>query len=201
MKMKTLCLILTFFMLVVSLTLQAQTTTNLPSTAKARTFTNKNGVVMTPQDVADLRSQGWSDAEIANAQPVLPQTNQVTLSPTPDDLKNAVVCMDSFLGTTNAMLPADVISMKPESLKFRFNGQDYSYSGHYGVMLYTPRQHKKPLLGLGSPETAKILILEHWGSDSMPLQNATIWEKGKGFIDAVAFDKEWIYSGTYTIQN
>jgi hypothetical protein len=109
--------------------------------------------------------------------------------------------MDSFLGMTNAMLPADVISIKTESLKFRINGQDYNYSGHYTVTLNTPRQHKNPYFGFGTPETAKVLILENWNGDMLPLQNATIWEKSSGFIDAVALGKEWIYSGTYTIQN
>jgi len=35
----------------------------------------------------------------------------------------------------------------------------------------------------------------------MILQDATIWEKSDGFIDAVAGDKEWILSGDYTISN
>ncbi len=126
---------------------------------------------------------------------------QTSATPTPADLKNAIVCMDSFLGMTNAMLPADVISMKPESLKFRMNGQDYNYSGHYTVTLNTPRQHKNPYFGLGSPEMAKILILEDWDGNALPLQNVTIWEKRSGFIDATAMGKEWIHSGTYTIQN
>src|ERR1017187_8481614 len=126
---------------------------------------------------------------------------QVSATPTPPDLKNAIVYMDSFLGMTNAMLPADVISMKPESLKFRINGQDYDYSGNYTVMLNTPRQHKNPYFGFGSPETAKLVILEDFGGEMWPLQNATIWEKKVNYIDVVALDKEWIYSGTYTIQN
>lgn len=129
------------------------------------------------------------------------QTNQVTLSPTPPDLKNAVVSMDNFLGMTNAMLQADVISMEPQSLKFRINGKDYDYSGNYTVMLNTPRQHQNPYFGFGSPETAKMVILEDFGGQAMPLQNTTIWERKANFIDAVALNKEWIYSGTYTIQN
>ena len=165
------------------------------------TITNKDGYVIPAQDVAYFRSQGYSDAEIESQYQPPASQQQVSLPPTPDDLKNAVVCMDSFLGMTNAMFPADVISMKLESLKFRINGQDYNYSGHYTVTLNTPRKHKNPYLGLGSPDTAKILILEDWGGNMMPLENATIWEKSNGFIDAVAGDKEWIYSGTYTIQN
>jgi len=78
--------------------------------------------------------------------------------------------------------------------------KDYDYSGHYTVMLNTQRQHKNPYLGFGSPETATFVILENVGGDSMPLQNATIGEKGNGFVDAVVLSKEWIYSGTYTIQ-
>jgi hypothetical protein len=46
-----------------------------------------------------------------------------------------------------------------------------------------------------------MLILENVGSDTFPLPNATIWEKKANYIDAVATGKEWIYSGTYTIQN
>lgn len=199
MRIKTV-LGLLFLSLVICQSIQSQTVTNT-TFQPTQTITNKNGAVIPPEDYAALKAEGYTDVEIeTEAQPPASQ-QQVSLPPTPDDLKNAVVCMDSFLGMTNAMFPADVISMKPESLKFRINGQDYNYSGHYTVTLNTPRKHKNPYLGLGSPETAKILILEHWGSDSMPLQNATIWEKSKGFIDAVALDKEWIYSGDYTIQN
>jgi hypothetical protein len=179
--------------------IESQTVTNTPASAQA--ITNKEGYVISPEAVAYYRSQGWSDAEIANAQVAQPQTNQVTLSHTPPDLKNAIVYMDSFLGMTNVMLPADVISMKPASLKFRINGQDYDYSGDYTVMLNTPRQHKNPYFGLGSPETAKLVMLEDFGGNMWPLQNATIWGKKANYIDAVAMDKEWIYSGTYTIQN
>jgi hypothetical protein len=168
---------------------------------QAQTITNKEGHVFPPEDVAYLRSLGWSDVDISNAKVAPTPQQQAKLNPTPPDLKNAVVCMDSFLGITNAMLPADVIIMKPESLKFRINGQEYNYSGHYTVTLNTPRQHTNPYFGFGSPETAKILILEDWGGNALPLQNATIWEKQSGFIDATAFAKEWIYSGAYTIQN
>lgn len=73
---------------------------------------------------------------------------------------------------------------------------------HYTlVMLNTPRQHKNPYFGFGSPETAKLVILENVGGVAYPLQNATIWEKSKGFIVVTALGKEWIYFGTYTIQN
>ena len=123
----------------------------------------------------------------------------VKKSPTPDDLKNAIVYMDSFLGMTNMMIVADVISMKPEALKFRFNGRDFDYSGHYEVILRTPRRHKNPYLGFGSAETAKLVILEN-GQLLKYLKDATIWEKSSGFIVLVAMDKEWIYSGPYSIQ-
>ena len=195
MRTKT-ALILLLLSLVLSMSLQSQTATNATAN-KADSHPQQ----MTPEDAAYLKAQGWSDYDIAHAEIVPTPQQQATLTPTPPDLKNAVVCMDSFLGMTNAMLPADVISMKPESLKFRINGQDYDYSGHYTVTLNTPRQYKNPYFGLGSPETAKLLILEDWGGNMLPLQNATIWEKSKGFVDAVAVNKEWIYSGTYTIQN
>jgi hypothetical protein len=91
--------------------------------------------------------------------------------------------------------------MKAESLKFRLYGQTYDYSGHFTVMLNMPRQHKNPYFGFGTPPTAKIVILEDFGGDSLPVQNATIWEKSNGFIDVTALGKEWIYSGPYSVQN
>jgi hypothetical protein len=187
--------------LVICVSLQSQTVTNTqfnsptaPASARAQAITNRQGQVI---------PQGYTDAEIqASYKPAQPSETQKTpLSSTPSDLKSAGIWMDTFLGMTNANIVADVISMKPESLKFRLYGQNYDYSGHYTVMLNTPRKHTNPYFGLGSPETAKILILENVGADTFPLQNATIWEKKPNFIDAVAMDKEWIYSGTYTIQN
>jgi hypothetical protein len=196
--------------LVICVSLQSQTVTNTqfnsptaPASARAQAITNRQGQVIPPEDVAYFRAQGYTDAEIqASYKPAQPSETQKTpLSSTPSDLKSAGIWMDTFLGMTNANIVADVISMKPESLKFRLYGQNYDYSGHYTVMLNTPRKHTNPYFGLGSPETAKILILENVGADTFPLQNATIWEKKPNFIDAVAMDKEWIYSGTYTIQN
>ena len=120
---------------------------------------------------------------------------------TPPALKNAMVCMDSFLGMTNASISADVISMRVEALKFQLNNQTYDYSGHYTVVLNIPRKHDNPFFGLGSPDKAKMVIIEDFGGQYMPLPNATIWEKSSGFIDVEAAGKEWIYSGTYTVQD
>jgi hypothetical protein len=164
-------------------------------------ITNKDGQVISPTDVAYLLSQGYTDKEIREAHVIAPPKNQTTLSPTPSDLKGAYIWMDNFIGMTNAAIVADIISIKPETLKFRLDGKDYTYAGHYTVMLNTPRKHTNPYFGLGSPETAKILILENVGGDTFPLQNATIWEKSGGSVDATAMSKEWIYSGTFTIQN
>jgi hypothetical protein len=99
------------------------------------------------------------------------------------------------------MITADLISLNPESLRFKRYGQTYDYSGHYTVVLATPRQHKSPLFGFGSPETARLVTLERVGSSGFLLPNATIWEKKEGFIVVVALNKEWIHSGIYTIQN
>jgi len=152
----------------------------------------------TPQEIDELKARGIDPNTV---HPSIQQANvAVAATPTPPDLKGAMVWMDSFLGTTNAVIAADVISMKPEVLKFQLFGKDWNYSGHYTVMLNPPRQHKNPYFGFGSPETANLVILENVGGDTFPLQNATIWEKSNGFIDAVAMDKEWIHSGTYTIQ-
>jgi hypothetical protein len=167
------------------------------------TFTNKVGAVIFVEDIIYLKAQGYTDYDIEHCSYQKPVVNsqQVTLSPTPSDLTNAIISMDTFLGETNVAIPADIISMKPGELKFRLNGQDYDYSGSYTVVLQKPRQHKNPYFGLGSPDTANFVILEDFAGNALPLQNATIWEKKDGFIDVVALDKEWIYSGMYTIQN
>jgi len=119
----------------------------------------------------------------------------------PLDLRNAIIYLNSFLGMTNAVLKVHIISMKSETLKFRMLGNHYEYSGNFTVLLAKPREHKKPLLGLRSPETANLVTLENFAGNPFALTNATIWEKGTGFIDLVAMDQEWIYSGRYTIQN
>ena len=105
---------------------------------------------LTPKQEAYLRAQGVDPAN------VVPYQGQQNETPTPPDLKGAVVYLDSFLDMTNQTLAGDVISMKPESLKFRLYGQDYECSGHYTIMLSTPRQHKNPYFGFGSPETARM---------------------------------------------
>jgi hypothetical protein len=109
------------------------------------------------------------------------------------------------LGTGKSALVGDVISMKRDSLKFNINGNEFSYSGHYSILVMTPRKHKAPYFGLGSAETAKFLTLEDFFKDqsdpNMILPNATIWEKSDGYIVAEAAGKEWIHSGNYTITN
>jgi hypothetical protein len=176
------------------------------------TISNRKGYAIPPEDIPFLKQQGWTDEEIANynPQPVgtvngQPQTNQVTMSTTPPDLKNAIIYVDNFLGSGKTGFPADVISIKKGALKFRIGAKDFDYSGNFSILLTTPRQHKHPYLGLGKPETVKLLILEDFfkgeADGTMPLPNATIWEKSEGYIVATGADKEWIHSGTYTIQN
>jgi hypothetical protein len=120
-------------------------------------------------------------------------------------LTNVLIYVDHFLGSGKTALAGDVISIKHDALKFRINGTDFDYSGHFSILLITPRKHKNPYFGLGSPETAKFLTLEDFFKDqsdsNMILPNATIWEKSDGYIVAVAADKEWIHSGSYTITN
>jgi hypothetical protein len=124
---------------------------------------------------------------------------------TPPELRNAVIHLDHFLGGGKTVIVADVISIKKGALKFRLGGSDYDYSGNYSILLTTPREHKNPYFGLGAPEKAKLLILDDFfksnQDQAMLLPNATIWEKRDGFVVAVALEKEWIHSGTYTITN
>jgi len=120
-------------------------------------------------------------------------------------MTNVIIYVDSFLGSGKTALVGDVISLKHDALKFRINGNDFDYSGHFSILLTTPRQHKNPYFGFGSPETVKLLILEDFfkgeADGTMPLPNATIWEKSDGYVVATGAGKEWIHSGTYTIQD
>jgi len=120
-------------------------------------------------------------------------------------MTNVMIFVDSFMGSGKTGFPADVISFKKGALKFRFGGKDFDYSGNFSILLPTPRKHKNPYFGLGAPETVKLLILGDFfkgeADGTMPLPNATIWEKSDGYIVATALDKEWIQSGSYTIQN
>jgi hypothetical protein len=150
---------------------------------------------LSKEDLEFLKQKGIDTNDIIEVR----QENQKTA--TPADLKNAVIWMDSFMGVTNAVIPADVITIKKDSLRFRLDGRDYDYSGHFTVMLQTPRKHKKPHFGFSSPDTAKFVILENIGSESFPLQDATVWEKSTGFIDVEAAGMEWIHSGMFTVQN
>jgi hypothetical protein len=169
--------------------------------------------LLTAEELQELESKGIdssalkgkpvtvsSDQEGAALQELISKAQQAKATPTPVDLKNAYVWMDNFMGMTNASIMANVISMKSDTLRFQLAGKDYDYSGHYTVMLDKPRVHKNPYFGLGSPAKAKLVILENVGTESFPLTDATIWEKSKGFIDLTASDKEWVHSGTYTIQ-
>lgn len=197
-----------FFPLLTSIQLQSQILTNgapvqlpAPAPAQIQRYTDSQGHELSPGDARWLKSQGIDPSTVTLVGTNAEAKRQAAMPPTPPGLKNAFIYMDNFLGMTNANIMADVIDMKAEALKFRLNGQDYEYSGNYTVVLTTPRQHKNPYFGLGSPEKAKFVILEDFGGDGMPLPDATIWEKSTGFIDLEATSKEWIYSGSYTIQN
>jgi hypothetical protein len=116
-------------------------------------------------------------------------------------ITNAVIYMDNFLGTPNTTIVADLISMKADALKFRLGKQTYDYSGHYTIVLKNSREHQNPFFGLGSPDKAKFIIIDDFGGQQMILPNVTIWQKSNGFVDIGIASAEWIYSGTYTIQN
>ena len=120
-------------------------------------------------------------------------------------LTNVLIYVDHFLGSGKTALVGDVISIKHDALKFRINGNDFDYSGHFSILIITPRKHTNPYFGLGSPEKAKLLTLDDFFKDqsdaTMIVTDATIWEKSDGYIVAVAAGKEWIHSGNYTITN
>ena len=163
------------------LTIPAQSTKN--ETVRPQT--------MTPEDREFLIKQGLDpdSAVIATNYQQQPQVN-------------GIAYIGTFYGETNFAVPSDyVVSMKPSAIQFKINGQTFDYSGHFAMMLNAPRKHFNPLLGLGTPEKGKMVIIDDFGGQAMWLPNATIWEKSDGFIDFEAMGKEWIYSGAYTIQN
>ena len=120
-------------------------------------------------------------------------------------LTNVLIYVDHFLGSGKSAIVGDIISMKHDALKFSTNGHEFDYSGHYSILVPTPRKHNAPYFGFGSTEKAKFLTLEDFFKDqsdpNMILPNATIWEKSDGYIVAEAAGKEWIHSGNYTISN
>jgi hypothetical protein len=199
------------FCLLAAIGLLSQLDTNAPSNSTSadlsRTLestqmvSGDQRIPISRNDLEYLKSQGLEPVTgyYENTNDV--QTRQPSLPPTSPDLKSAFIRMDSFLGMTNVDIVADVISMKVETLKFRLNGQDFEYSGHYTVVLSKVRLHKNPYFGFGSPDKAKIVNLEDFGGDGAPLPDGIIWEKSNGFIDVESMQKEWIYSGPYTIQS
>jgi len=107
----------------------------------------KNQRPLTPEEVAYARSQGLDPNDLVVETPVQSVTTKPqkqSATPTPPDLKNAIIYMDSFLGETNQMLLGDVIAMKAGAIKFRCSEQDWDHSGHYTVVLNSPRKHKNP---------------------------------------------------------
>jgi hypothetical protein len=143
----------------------------------------------------------YSAEQVAASQLLIIQAQQTNSPSKVADLKHAYIWLNTFMGMTNAALVAHVRSMKKEALKFQLGDKDYDYSGHYTVMLENPRAHKTLGFSWGFSTTAKMVILDNVGGKKFPLMDAVIWEKSGGFINAVAQGKEWIHSGSYTIQN
>jgi len=158
----------------------------------------QSNAIIVPAQQAQTANQNLVSAEYLSQ---VSKPASVTIEQPEQPQSHGIAFMDTFLGETNFCIPSDnVISMKTDALKFQINGTTYDYSGHYAVMLTTPRKHRNPSFGFGTPDKAKLIIIDDFGGDTMPLPDATIWEKSSGFIDVEALGKEWIYSGTYTIQ-
>lgn len=173
-------------------------TTNISPVSAPETHTEQKthptAADFSPEDLQRMKAMGVSPEDL-----VLATNDNIQQAETPQ----TIVWLDSFMGMTNAMLPVELIAVKKGSLRFRFASQEYNFSGNFTVMLTTPRKHKNPKFGFGSPDKASLVILENVGDSlpSIPLPDATIWEKSTGFIDVEALGKEWIRSGSYTIQN
>jgi hypothetical protein len=105
------------------------------------------------------------------------------------------------MGAAKRIVPIkldDLLSIKPDQLKFRFNNQEFEYSGHYAIWITQARKHST--FGFGSPKKARFVHINSRGLD-MPLADATIWEKKTGFIDVEAMGQEFICSGPFEMQN
>jgi len=176
------------------LTKQRRDQSALPVAKKA------NRRPFTQEELQQLQARGYDTSGYHGEEVDIPEQPVANTSPTPDALKKAVVYMNAFLGIKDAMIVADVISMKTDTLRFRFRGQDFDYSGHYTVLLTTPREHKTPYFGFGSPEVAKRVVLEDFRGKALPLPNPTFVERSAGFINVLSGGKEWIYSGPYSVQ-
>jgi hypothetical protein len=194
------------------LPLQSQTVTNTLSASNSVTLLQSNAVVVSSNAMPVSAHQerpasriSQQDRELLISKGIDPDTvsyvddDKQTAKPTQDPLKGAAIWMDNFMGMTNAMLQADLITAKKEFLRFSFSDKNYDFSGHFTVMLNTPRKHKNPSFGFGSPEKASIVMLENVGGNTFPLADATIWEKSSSFIILEAMGREWIHSGGYTI--
>lgn len=166
-----------------------------PSHVKHSIKTNLFGAPPTAAEANWFRSQGIDPKHVLASFP----DNSGT--PGPPELKNAMICLDSFMVGTNTIIAADVISMDTDSLKFYSLGKTWDYSGHYTVVPTKPRAHKKPYFGFGSVAKASFVFLDNFGGTSMPLSSARILEKRRGFIDVEAGGREWIHSGGYTIRS
>src|ERR1700744_525713 len=118
---------------------------------------------------------------------LLPLTFAVSVRADSPVMTNALIYVDHFLLSGQTVLVGDVMSIKTDSLKLRINGNTFDYSGHFSIILNTPREHKNPYWGFGSPETAKFVVLNDClkgATDArMILTDATIWEKSDGYID------------------
>jgi len=159
----------------------------------------KEGIDVTPLTGTPVLIS--SPQEVAAMKELIAKARNGAAPKTPPQVGNDVFWMDSFLGSTNVCIPGKLVSAKKDALTFQTFGKTYEYSGHFTVLLNKPREHKNPYFGFGSPPKAKLVILESLNGATMPLPDATIWEQSGGFINVVSGEKEWIYSGTYTVQN
>lgn len=117
-------------------------------------------------------------------------------------LTNAGIYMETFLTYKKFSAKADVLHFSPGALKFRLAGNVYNHSGNFTIILDKPRERKKAFFSFGGAEKADYVVLMNVLSEpSVPLKDATIWERRKNFIVVEARGLEFIHSGSYTIQS
>ena len=170
---------------------ESQQFSSQPMTSSLDTLTVQQG-----DELKNKRSDPDSNVVVT----ALEQQNDSTKTSNQPTFKVDVIWLENFFGMKNVPITAELIEIKKDKLKFILNGNTFDYSGHYTIVLCKPRTHKRPFFSFDTPDSARYVHLDNWAGQPMILPNATIWEKADGFIDVTTMGDEWIYSGTYQIQ-
>ena len=98
---------------------------------------------------------------------------------------------------------AELISVKPGLVHFKFGSQVIEHSGCFSVTQAVPKKEKKwwQFGSAPTPERVSLVILYGFMKvEMMPFRDADIYEKGEGFIVFDFGDTRYTHCGKYSIQ-